>query len=146
MNSGTFVRDTQLLNILPISTTAAVLNNGTLTRYEQVLNMLLIFVTAAVLNSGTFVRDRQNANILFVSDILARTSKDTFSNETKFENKLANETSCPMFTPLKLNKLLQKTLAAVALPSVMLVKFGQDNTISNIGELSGKTDPVSAYF
>jgi hypothetical protein len=34
----------------------------------------------------------------------------------------------------------------VALPSVILVKFGQDNTISNIGELLGKTDPVSAYF
>ena len=92
------------------------------------------------------MRDVQPLNIPLVLDILLITSKDTFSNEAKYENKLANETICPMFTPLKLTKLLQKTNEEIILLNVILVKFGQESIISNIGEVSGKTDPVNAYF
>ena len=146
LNRGTFLRDVQPPNILLIFVTAAVLNRGTFLRDVQPLNILLIFVTAAVLNRDTLVRDVQPPNILNVSDILLRTSKDTFSNEAKSINKVENETICPMFTPLKLTKLLQKTNEEIKLPNVILVKFGQESIISNIGEVSGKTDPVNAYF
>jgi hypothetical protein len=46
--------------------------------------------------------------------------------------------------PEKLINSLQKAFTAVLLPSVILVKFGQESIISKIGELFGNVDPVCA--
>ena len=70
----------------------------------------------------------------------------TFFKALKKENKYVKSTTDPMFTPLKLTRDFQNVEAAAFVPSVMLVKNGQDNTISNIGEPSGKVEPASVYF
>ena len=59
LNSGTFCRLEQPLNIALMSVTAAVLNNGTFCKLEQLLNILLMFVTVViVLAISTFCKLR----------------------------------------------------------------------------------------
>ena len=83
--------------------------------------------------------------MLLVLTIFPITSNDMFDNFAKLANKEENKVTPPRLTPEKLINSLQKTLVAVVLPSVILVKFGQESIISKIGELFGNVDPVCAY-